>query len=178
MERFDIKDVFSWSNAEEAKQYIGKECYFADSIFTLQDNINNNKVYILEKVANNDKTDVTSLFIFLGPVSEFRWGLCLPADKVKEVENLRKYRPFKSIDEFKRETGFDLLSIVHYRYTIEKTRNLSTTGFGVITDFNTTGDDTDYITIGDISFNLNELFNYEYLNKHGNWQPFGVLDES
>lgn len=176
MKIFDIKDVFSWSNAEEAKQYIGKECYFADSIFTLQDNINNNKVYILEKVANNDKTDVTSLFIFLGPVSEFRWGLCLPADKVKEVEE-KKYRPFKSIDEFKKETGLDLLSIVHYRYITEKPKTITTIGFGVITDFNTCNDENYYITIGDISFNLDELFNYEYLDKQGEWLPFGVLED-
>lgn len=170
MKKFDIKDVFSWSNAEDAKQYIGKQCYFADTLRYLEQNINDDISYILQDVVNGKECQVQEVF---RDVDYDGWGLCLPAEKVKEVEEPKKWRAFKSIDEFKKETGLDLLSIVHYRYIIEKPRNLTTTGFGVITDFCTCSDNTYYITIGDTSFNLNELFDYEYL-VDGVWKPFGV----
>lgn len=62
---------------------------------------------------------------------------------------------------------------MHYR--LSPSRSITSTGYGVITELNTSGSDkTDYITIGDTSFNLNELFNYEYFDKLGKWHPFGV----
>ena len=171
MKTFDKKDVFSWSNAEEAKQYIGKYCYFADSLRYLKTIVNEDEKYILQDVSNNEKDMVQGVFC---DVDGDFWGLCLPADKVKEIEE-KKWRPFRSIDEFKNKTGLDLLHIVHYRLT--SNGSIVSTGYGVITDFCTSGDKTDYITIGDTSFNLNELFNYEYKDDN-EWQPFGVLDES
>lgn len=170
MKTFDKKDVFSWSNAEDAKQYIGKEGYFGDSIAELDYKIQGVFKNILTDIFASD-TDRAS--IPFGNNDEETWSLFIPTDKVKEVEKPKKWRAFKSIDEFKKETGLDLLSIVHYRYIIEKPRNLTTTGFGVITDFCTCSDNTYYITIGDTSFNLNELFDYEYL-VDGVWKPFGV----
>ena len=171
MKTFDRKDIFSWSNAEEAKQYIGKYCYFADSLRYLKTIVNEDEKYILQDVSNNEKDMVQGVFC---DVDDDFWGLCLPADKVKEVEE-KKWRPFKSIDEFKNETGLDLLSIVNYRYIIKEPRTIRSTGFGVITDFYIYGDNTHYITIGDTSFNLDELFNYEYLSDN-EWKPFGVLE--
>ena len=96
MKTFDKKDVLSWSNAEDAKQYIGKYCYFADSLRYLKTIINEDKKYILKKVSNNEKDMVQGVFC---DVDGDFWGLCLPADKVVEVKE-KKYRPFKSIDEF------------------------------------------------------------------------------
>lgn len=175
MKTFDIKDVFSWSNAEDAKAYLGKECYFADSIFTLQDNINNNKVYILEKVANNDKTDVTSLFIFFGPVSEFRWGLCLPADKVKKVEEPKKYRPFKDLNEFAKTLNLAKILGSEIIYFV-KTTGIS--GSAIITR-ESTYKTKSVITLGGGALSMEDLFDsYEWLDKNGVWKPFGVLDES
>ena len=96
MKTFDIKDVFSWSNAEEAKQYIGKECYFADSLNYLKYSLNEDIKYQLKEVLNNEINHVQGVFC---DVDGDLWGLCLPADKVKEVKE-KKYRPFKNIDEF------------------------------------------------------------------------------
>lgn len=170
MKTFDIKDVFSWSNAEDAKQYIGKECYFADSIFRLQDNINNNKVYILEKVANNDKTDVTSLFIFYGSVSEFGWRLCLPAEKVTEIKE-KKYRPFKSIDEFMNH--LDLKCLMNNYIKVE--------------DINTS-EIYELMIVGAFvnglvlplygALTMDQLFRKSKLKFNDQFLPFGVLDES
>lgn len=167
MKTFDKKDVYSWSNAKDAKQYIGKDCYFADSLEKLKFQVNQDNNIKLKDVLNN--YTVQSVF---RDVNTDYWGLCLPVDKVIEVEE-KKWRAFKDIEEFKKETGLGLLSIVRYRYIIENPRIITTTGVGVITDFSTCCG-TYYITIGDKLFNLDELFNYEYLDKHGKWQPFGV----
>lgn len=170
MKKFDIKDVFSWSNAEDAKQYIDKYCYFSSRLDTLKKAVNEDTKYILQKVCTQEDAFVNGVF---RDVDDDCWGLCLPAEKVIEVGEPKKWRAFKSIDEFKKETGLDLLHIVHYR--LSPSRSITSKGSGVITEFNTSGSDkTDYITIGDTAFNLNELFNYEYFDKLGKWHPFGV----
>ena len=170
MKKFDIKDVFSWANCEEAKQYIDKEGYFAHTLSQLDDRIQKFDFCTLEKICDSN----TNCFCRKGDGAMCYWSMFLPVDKVKEVEE-KKWRAFKSIDEFKIETGLDLLNIVHYR--LNPSRSIISTGYGVITEFNTSGSDkTDYITIGDTSFNLNELFNYEYLDDN-EWKPFGVLEQ-
>jgi len=181
MKTFDKKDIFSWSNAEDAKQYIGKYCYFADKLDTLKEKVNKNKMSMLQDVLNPGENYVQNIFC---NTTDSCWGLCLPADKVKEVEEPKKrWRAFKSIDEFKKETGLDLLSIVHYRFSPSSTpRIITSTGYGVITDlltcsnFITSSDKPYYVTIGDTSFNLDELFNYEYFADN-EWKPFGVAEE-
>ena len=179
MKTFDKKDVFSWSNAEEAKQYIGQRGYMADSNIGLQETININRVYELKDIDEN------KLFCFYRSQCDYGRGLFLPVDKVKEVEEPKtvKWRAFKSIDEFKKETGLDLLSIVHYRFSPSSNpRIITSTGYGVITDlttcsnFITSSDKPYYVTIGDTSFNLDELFNYEYCADN-EWKPFGVAEE-
>lgn len=174
MKTFDKKDVFTLVTAEEAKAYIGKQGYFGDSFSELEEDIKKGCSGRLEDVFPDRYTSI----VFRPYACETSYGLFIPTDKVKEVKEPKKWRAFKDIEEFKKETGLGLLSIVQYRYIIEKPRNLTTTGFGVITDFCTCSDKTYYITIGDTSFNLNELFDYEYLDEHGDWKPFGVLDET
>ena len=172
MKKFDIKDVFSWSNAEQAKAYIGREGYFADSLKELQECVSNDYFYTLSSINFDSNTDVDSIFSITN--IDYRCALFLPVDKVIKVEEPKKWRAFRSIDEFKNKTGLDLLHIVHYRLT--SNGSIVSTGYGVITEFCTSVDKSDYITIGDVSFNLNELFNYEYKNDNDDneWQPFGV----
>lgn len=178
MKTFDKKDIYSWVNAEEAKAYIGKEGYFSNYCL-------NNLVEwykgTLSKI--NSSTDCRITHMFINDKREI-FGLFIPLDKVKEVEEPKKrWRAFKSIDEFKKETGLDLLSIVHYRFSPSSTpRIITSTGYGVITDFLTcsnfitSSDKPYYVTIGDTSFNLDELFNYEYFADN-EWKPFGVAEE-
>lgn len=177
MKTFDKKVVFSWSNAEEAKQYIGKKGYFANKLSIIEAMVQycrNGDQYTLQEI---DCDDSLCFGRKIAGTIGYQWdSLFLPADKIKEVEEPKKWRAFRSIDEFKNKTGLDLLHIVHYRLT--SNGSIVSTGYGVITDFCTSGDKTDYITIGDTSFNLNELFNYEYKNDNDDneWQPFGVKE--
>lgn len=104
MKTFNKEDMFSWGNAEEAKQYIGKLCYFGDSLYELKKNIEINHSKTLLWVDNNNSTvGVNSIFECVSeddPNSiHYSQGLMIPVDKVKEVEE-KKYRPFKNPEEF------------------------------------------------------------------------------
>lgn len=169
MKTFNMEDIISWYNHDEAEKYIGKEGYFADTIEALKNYVERNIIEILGEIDPDNSECFTVNYSSYGKIN---YSFFLPAEKVKEVEE-KKWRPFRSIDEFKNKTGLDLLHIVHYRLT--SNGSIVSTGYGVITDFCTSGDKTDYITIGDTSFNLNELFNYEYKDDN-EWKPFGVLE--
>lgn len=86
MKTFDKKDVYSWSNAEEAKEYLGKDCYFAHSVGGLSEHIKTGVMGILKDIFNSNYDAVSCAF---GDGTS-TWGLCLPADKVKEVEEKKE----------------------------------------------------------------------------------------
>lgn len=96
MKTFDKKDVFSWSNAEEAKTYIGKTGYFNNDFESIK------RAIELGDPAVLDRVDTNSIWCFKALGVSLCFGLFLPADKVKEVEKPKKYRPFKNVAEFKK----------------------------------------------------------------------------
>ncbi len=53
MKTFDRKDIFSWSNAEDAKKYIGKSGYFADNVNDLKECNRSKKVFFLVEIKTN-----------------------------------------------------------------------------------------------------------------------------
>jgi hypothetical protein len=167
MKKFDIKDVFSWSNAKDAKQYIGKACYFADSISTLKDKIDADSVHILEKIINNPETQINC--IFHDQVSMFGYGLCLPADKVIDIEKTKKYRPFKSVYEFKKYLGFNF--IVNLDIKIEEKITSERYELAIIGFFK-----NGLVLPIYCDLTMEELFRKFNICIDGKWQPFGVLE--
>jgi len=164
---FDRKDVFSWSNAEDAKQYIGKDCYFAHSVGVLSEHIKTGVMGILKDIFNSNYDAVSCAF---GDGTS-TWGLCLPADKVKEVEEPKKYRPFRTTEEFSNVTGKRIGSILKFKYVDKDVRYYTRmyTGFHFLENGNI------YIELGSEAYSLEQLYNYyEWLDEHGEWQPFGV----
>ena len=169
MKIFDIKDVFSWSNAEEAKQYIGKQGYFANTMTQLRDSINKNEVYILCKIFE----DVGNCFYTTESSHSIGYDFFLPVDKVKEVEEEKKYRPFKSVNEFQQyyKVGY----ILHLKDKEDDTEE-HTLITSIIFDKN-----EPCIVLGSYSnrgFTLDKLFEKYEVKQNGKYQPFGVLDES
>lgn len=105
MKEFDKKDVFDCTNAEKAKEYIGKLGYPSNSLNKLKTLINNFAPYSLDKIdLDNDKPFFyrDDCFLFF-----------LPAEKVKEVENHKKGRPFKNCDEFLQRTKITVGTVIH-----------------------------------------------------------------
>lgn len=163
MKKFDIKDVFSWSNAEDAKQYIGKYCYFADSLMYLKNIVNKDEKYILKDVFDNEKYMVQGVFC---DVDGDFWGLCLPADKVKEVEE-KKYRPFKGTDEFLK--FYKVGQVIHIKNKSDNLEQLTSIVAIFIRCYCC-------ICLGtnNNALPFEDLFKKYEIEINSKWQPFGV----
>lgn len=172
MKKFDIKDVFSWSNAEQAKAYIGKYCYFADSLQYLKRQVNQDITFKLKSVFNIDSYPVQGVFCDID--NDF-WGLCLPADKVKEVKEPKKWRAFKTIEEFFDIYNKNIGSLITYRIKANPLREVTTSIMGYIKEANI----EDQLQLGVATLKLSawhevmEIWNED----EESWQPFGVLEE-
>lgn len=168
MKTFDKKDVYSWSNAEDAKVYIGKSGYFADSLKELQEYINKNYCNTLSSIDFNPDTDVDSIFSITE--IDYKNALFLPADKVKEVEK-KKWRAFRSFKEFSENLKKRVGSEITYRNKDVPLRVITTTIIGFIEEANR----EDQLQIGGGALKLSTWFKeIEIFNEQGKWQPFGV----
>ena len=96
MKTFDRKDVFTLVTAEEAKDYIGIKGYFGDSFEELEDDIRKANNAELAEIFPNQETNI----VFRPSRSSACYGLFLPASKVKEVEKEKKWRAFRTFEEF------------------------------------------------------------------------------
>lgn len=168
MKTFDRKDIFSWSNAENAKQYIGKEGYFADSLKELQECVSNDNFYTLFSIDLDPKTDVDSIFSITE--IDYKYALFIPADKVIKVKE-KKWRAFRTYDELK-ENGLILGLHLPYR----RKDNIKQRNVGIITCFQLVDNELK-ISIGPNTFSLNQLFNEYERYDELEWKPFGVLEE-
>ncbi len=158
---FDKKDVFSWANCEEAKRYIGMNGYFAHTLSQLTDRIQKSDFNHLEKICDFN----TNCFCRSGDGVMCYWSMFLPADKVKEVEEEKKYRAYKNFDEFDHAVG----DIVHLRLKHKH----SSEYIYLITGFNY---NQNSISINGVMGNFENFFDmYEIFNGKG-WQPFGVKE--
>ena len=175
---FNKEDVFSWGNAEKAKQYIGELCYFGDSLYELKKNIEINYSRTLLWINNNSTVGVNSIFECVSENDpnnvHYSQGLMIPVDKVK-VEESKKWRAFKSLDEFA-----DALGVCHIVGTEIIFRNKGASELlrkSMITEMSTTSNNS-FVTLGSLAFSLKSLFDaYEWLNEDtGEWQPFGVKE--
>lgn len=161
---FDKKDIFTWANAEKAKEFIGKECYFADDFDELDAEIKKNITYNLADV------NVSSIWSFKTNIVG-SYAICLLADKVIKAEP--KYRPFKNLDEL---TDFFDVSIsclvgktVHYKDKVNGAEYIS-----VITSICLSNN---CVRFNDWNYSLERLFvNFEWWDGE-KWVPFGVLEE-
>jgi len=82
MKTFNKKDVFCIANAEDAKKYIGHECYFGNSIERIRMSIEQGKIQTLEKVQCGEDVCTGEVFRVSG-LGYYIYGLCLPCKFVK-----------------------------------------------------------------------------------------------
>lgn len=167
MKVFDKKDVFSWANCEQAKAYIGKEGYFTNNFKGLIDSVTNNRpTHTLINIIDNGDIDC-----FFANDITFAYGLFLPADKVKEVEKPKKYRPFKNLNELKQCISKDTLTCLDHGIEIIDNSKGSQYRFMILGTF---ANGIILPLYGVITFE--QLFKKFKININGNWQPFGMLE--
>lgn len=159
MKTFDKKDVYSWSNAEEAKLYIGEKGYFADAAF---ENIDDWQLDVLEEIYSD--SDIRSVF---QAQSSF-YGLFLPEDKIKEVKEEKKWRPF-TLEEFNKIIPMG--TVFKYRYKGQK--HIKSIYYHANLDCE---NGYQAIFFEDCNLNLGYCFETMELFLDGKWVPFGVKE--
>ena len=139
-------------DVEEAKAFIGKECYFTNNLREYADLTTVTAKRILGNVEDH----------FYAEQYSGMYAYCLPCDWVTEE---KKYRPY-TIEEFCNE-GFE---IVVFR---EKNRpsHESHVRYNGYRKY----DNVYKVILGNISYTLSDLFeDFEYLDDDGTWKPFGA----
>ena len=176
MKTFNKKDVFCIANAEDAIQYLDRECYFEDSYRGLQYCIDNNIKGVLKHVRfrNDDNYNtVDCIFVADGDIEVMdgryitSFGLCLPCELVMEKNS--KYRPFKSVEEFKSVVG-DIGNVICFRQMYSNTMyDMMLIGFLENYDSRKT-----HVLIGNHTIDFDGLFTFYVLVKDGKEVPFGI----
>lgn len=168
MKTFDKKDVYSWANCEEVNQYMGKEGYFAESISILERDIEQQHTSRLIGV------NTTEVCCFHAR-NKGNYSLFLPIDKVKKPE--KKWRAFKNIREFADTLGIENKFLVGASVKWRYKNKHSNQGVSLITNTFISPEEEIFITLGFQTYIIGRLFtDLEWLDKDGNWQPFGVKE--
>ena len=151
---------------EEAKQFIGKECYFSNYLCNFN-NINSIAPRALLHNITEDKDASNPYYSCPG-----YFAYCLPCEWVKEPE--KKYRPF-SLEEFLKI--FDVGDQIGFRSKDNgEVKHAMFVGYtdDFLADNSDRSDGENDVMIGIYRFSLSYLFdNYELLLEDG-WQPFGI----
>ena len=155
---------------EEAKQFIGKECYFSSK---------------LENFENLSKVPHANLYNVDDSSTPFQcYGddgiLCydcfiLPCEWVMEEEPEKKYRAFTLAEWIGQHTIGDVIRYRCKSQKIELRHMYVGYGYGIGTDIKNTTSGT--LTLGVASYTLDYLLEDYEIKVNGEWLPFGVIDE-
>lgn len=162
------KKPLSYFDAEQGKEFIGKECYFSDMACKYEDldtieNTDDRTLYIKDflKVVDTDCQDRMFKSRELG----VNYRYCLPCEWVEEEKSEPKYRPY-TINEFLKKFKLGD-SIILRRKGSDTYEELLFTGYS-----------KDYVHLGASVFGFNSLFeSYEFGIHYDDFVPFGVLEE-
>ena len=173
MKRFKKEDVFSWANCEEAIQYIDLKGYFADNIQELKRDVERRNGAYYELVEIRPEYEVSHVFRPRG--CEIAYGLFLPVDRVKEVQEEKKWRAFKNSKELADTLGVETESLLGSKITWRNKGTIRTVGQSLIINvFSNNGESC--ISLGFVNYSMEKSFFELELNKDGVWQPFGVKE--
>lgn len=162
-------------DTEQAKQFIGKKCYFSDDA---RDFINLDKADgdTLFYVAELQNIWTAEEYCFADNSNDYRFILPFEWVNPEEPIEKKKYRPF-SLEEFFNIFEVGDLIVFKMKNTDEVKCAMFT---GYITDVERIDDKTPGavdLMLGIFHYSLFSLFEDFELLYHGKWQPFGVIDE-
>lgn len=150
-------------DVEEAKKYIGKDCYFA-SRFERFENLSKVPHATLHNVDDSpvpfqcyDDDGVFCYDCFI-----------LPAEWVKEPK--KKYRPY-TMNEFKAEFKIGMVLTLRNRDTPDYVCQVMYLGNR---QYDESDSNNNTIFLSQRFFSLRELFNMFEIVRNGEWQPFGI----
>ena len=162
-------------DTEQAKEFIGKKCYFSDEAcdFMDLDKAGSDKFYIAE-LQNIWTSKAVEDYCFADSSND--WRYILPCEWVKEEksEPEPKYRPY-TIKDFEKaflNDEFDDFIIFRDKHDPGNVYTMRYNGNYVRGKY-------EYICLGAKNYSFESLFeNYEVVDHDGDWQPFGVKENS
>lgn len=168
----ECKKPLTCFDTEQAKEFLGKECYFSNCKSHYKNLSAFEKYVTLTDYCIGTLTAVMDLgdrvFDVDQQCKEFRY--CLPCEWVKSEEPEKKYRPY-SIKDFEKafmNEEFDDFIILRDKYNPDDIYTLRYNG-------NFRKGQFEYICLGAKNFSFESLLeNYEVADYDGDWQPFGV----
>lgn len=154
-------------DTEEAKQFIGKKCYFTRDLSRFE-NLDGPGVY---KVTLTDISDHYEVCYGSDELGIQQWDYArfiIPCEWVKEAIE-KKYRPYKDVEEFFDDVGCTLGDVIRFRKrdTTEEEYHTLLTGFKGNARVNIGLGDGGYYSLSDL-FSLFELYTAD------GWRPFGT----
>ena len=153
-------------DVEEAREFIGKEGYFAGDLSVYQ-KLDYFQTWTLQEIKNNISR------CFKDNVLNEHWNYFLPKEWVKEPE--KKYRLFSLAEWIEQH---EIGEIIHYRSKSEEiVFHHMYVGYahGIDKDIQEIGVGT--LTLGVASYSLDYLFEDYEIEINNKWQPFGVEDK-
>lgn len=155
-----------------AKQFIGKKGYFSHYI----DNYADLKNTALGTLGSAGDTFNGSFGCTEEPNDNYYYEFFMPAEWVKPEEPEKKYRPF-SLDEF--FNIFEIGDLIVFKMkNDDEVKCAMFTGY--LTDVERIDDKTPgavELMLGIFHYSLSSLFEDFELLYHGEWQPFGVMED-
>ena len=153
-------------DTEQAKEFLGKECYFSNAYCTFED-LHRIPKSELQYISNDkDASDPYKTACYFYP-------FCLPCEWVEEEKKEPKYRPY-TIKDFEKaflNDEFDEFIIMREKENHDNVYTLRYNGNFIYSH-------TEYICLGGKNIDFRALFvNYEVANYDGDFVPFGVLEE-
>ena len=157
-------------DTEQAKEFLGKECYLSDGVASFA-NIDNLNKAMLMKVDDEDMHPYK--------LENTRWYygslFILPCEWVKPEEPEKKYRPYTLAEWIGQHTIGDVIRYRCKSQKIELRHMYVGYAYGIGTDIKNTTSGT--LTLGVASYTLDYLLEDYEIEVNGEWLPFGVLDE-
>lgn len=148
-------------DVEEAKAFIGKECYLSNNMSCFGDlncGVENKEIKKAEltHVSNTDPCY---------EIPGFYYDFCLPCEWVEEKKE-PKYREYKDLDEFFDVTGLEIGDLIKLKFPGNNVAELLIVG----------GCDNG-LFIGIHKYTFKQLFEIVEISISGEWKPFGIIDE-
>ena len=155
-------------DTEQAKEFLGKECYFSNCKSHYKNLSAFEKYVTLTDYCIGTLTAIMELgdrvFDVDQQCKEFRY--CLPCEWVNPEEPEKKYREYKDLDEFFDVTGLEIGDLIKLKFPGNNVAELLIVG-GC----------NNGLFIGIHKYTFKQLFEMVEISISGEWQLFGVLDK-
>ena len=156
-------------DTEQAKEFLGKECYFTNAYCTFED-LHRIPKSELQYISNDkDASDPYKTACYFYP-------FCLPCEWVEEEKKEPKYRPYTLAEWADQHEIGEVIHFMNKDYKQEF--NVMYTGYVIehgedIEDIRTIG----RIMLMGTAYFLEDLFENYVICINGIWQPFGVIED-